>query len=209
MYTLYYAPGSANLVVHLALIETGARYELKKIDIENGEQRTPAYLAINPLGVVPTLIVDGVAHTEAASLAMLLAERHPDARLAPAVGSAQRADYLQWMFYLANNLQSLFRQWFYPGDHLAEGAEAVKEHSRIGIEKGWTFLDRHLAEHGPYLLGDTFTLPDLYALMLMRWARHMPRPATEWPHIAALATRLKARPAWQRMCEEEALVEWA
>ncbi|HET8765209.1 MAG TPA: glutathione S-transferase, partial [Rhodanobacter sp.] len=138
MYTLYYAPGSANLVVHLALIEIGARYELRKIDIEKGEQRTPEYLAINPLGVVPTLIVDGTAHTEAASLAMLLAERHPDAHLAPAVGGAQRADYLQWMFYLANNLQPLFRQWFFPADHLPEAAESLKQASRIGIEKCWT-----------------------------------------------------------------------
>lgn len=209
MYTLYYAPGSANLVVHLALIEIGARYELRKIDIEKGEQRTPEYLAINPLGVVPTLIVDGTAHTEAASLAMLLAERHPDAHLAPAVGGAQRADYLQWMFYLANNLQPLFRQWFFPADHLPEAAESLKQASRIGIEKCWTFLDRHLATHGPYLLGTTFSVVDLYALMLMRWARHMPRPATEWPHLAALATRLKARPAWARMCDEEGLVEWA
>ena len=209
MYTLYYAPGSANLVVHLALIETGAPYELKRIDIEQGEQRSAAYLAINPHGVVPTLVVDGKPHMEAAALALLVAERHPEANLAPAPGSAARADYLQWMLYLANTLQPLFRQWFYPNDHVAEGGDAVKEHSRIGIGKCWDYLDAHLAAHGPYLLGDTFSLADLYALMLMRWARNMPKPATAWPHVAALAARLKARPSWPRMCMEEALVEWA
>lgn len=209
MYTLYYAPGSANLVVHLALIEAGAPYELQRIDIEKGEQRTPAYLAINPHGVVPTLMVDGKPQGESAALALLVAERHPSSALAPAPGSAQRGDFLQWMLYLANSLQPLYRQWFYPNDYLAEGGETIQQNARAGIEKCWSHIDAHLAAHGPYLLGDTFSLADLYALMLMRWARHMPKPATEWPHVAALATRLKARPSWQRMCTEEGLVEWA
>src|SRR5690606_41741362 len=87
MYTLYYAPGSANLLVHLALLEIGAPHELKRVNLDKGEQRSAAYLAINPNGVVPTLLVDGVPHGEAAALAMLLAERHPDAALAPAAGS--------------------------------------------------------------------------------------------------------------------------
>ena len=209
MYTLYYAPGSANLVVHLALLEFGAPYELKRIDIEKGEQRSAAYLAINPHGVVPTLVIDGQPRGEAAALALLLAERHTDAALAPSPGTAQRADYLQWMFYLANSLQPLFRQWFYPNDHLAEGGETIQQNARAGIEKCWSHIDAHLAAHGPYLLGERFSVADLYALMLMRWSRNMPKPATEWPHVAALAARLKARPSWPRMCAEEGLVEWA
>lgn len=209
MYTLYYAPGSANLLVHLALLEIGAPHELKRIDLDKGEQRSAAYLAINPNGVVPTLVIDGVPHSEAAALAMLLTERHPEAALAPAAGSAGRADYLQWMLYLANNLQPLFRQWFYPGDHLPESADTIRQAARAGIEKCWTKIDAHLAAHGPYMLGDTFGLVDLYALMLMRWSRNMPKPATEWPQLAALATRLKARPSWKQVCDAEDLVEWA
>ncbi|MEY2116249.1 MULTISPECIES: glutathione S-transferase family protein [Rhodanobacter] len=209
MYTLYYAPGSANLAVHLALLEIGAPHELKRVDIDKGEQRSAAYLAINPNGVVPTLVIDGVPHGEAAALAMLLAERHPEAALAPAPGSAQRADFLQWMLYLANNLQPLFRQWFYPADHLPEGADTIKQAARAGIEKCWSKIDAHLAAHGPYMLGDNFSLVDLYALMLMRWSRNMPRPATAWPQLAALASTLKARPSWKQVCEAEGLVEWA
>ncbi|WP_395120122.1 glutathione S-transferase family protein [Rhodanobacter sp. FW102-FHT14D06] len=209
MYTLYYAPGSANLLVHLALLEIGAPHELKRIDLDKGEQRSAAYLAINPNGVVPTLLVDGQPHGEAAALALLLAERHPEAALAPVPGSAQRADYLQWMLYFANNLQPLFRQWFYPGEHLADGADTIKQAARAGIEKCWTKIDVHLAAHGPYMLGDRFSMVDLYALMLMRWSRNMPKPATEWPQLAALATRLKARPSWKQVCDAEGLIEWA
>jgi len=208
MYTLYYSPGSANLVVHLALLEIGAPHQLERVDISKGENRSAQYLAINPSGIVPTLIVDGQPHTEAAALAMLLAERHPAAGLAPAPGSAGRADYLQWMFYLANTLQPLFRQWFFPTDHLPAAADTIKEAARIGIEKCWAKLDAHLAAHGPHVLGDTFSLADLYALMLMRWSRNMPRPATGWPAIAALATRLKARPSWPRVNAAEGLTEW-
>jgi glutathione S-transferase len=209
MYTLYYAPGSANLLVHLTLLEIGAPHELKRIDLEKGEQRSAAYLAINPNGVVPTLLVDGQPHGEAAALALRLAERHPEAALATVPGSAQRADYLQWMFYLANSLQPLFRQWFYPGDHLPTGADTVKEAARIGIEKGWSRVDAHLAAHGPCLLGDNVGIVDLYVLMLMRWSRNMPKPATEWPQLAALAARLKARRSWKQVCEAEGLIEWA
>jgi glutathione S-transferase len=209
MYTLYYAPGSANLLVHLTLLEIGAPHTLERVDLDAGQQRSAAYLALNPNGVVPTLVIDGVPHGEAAALAMLLAERHPEAALAPAIGSVQRADYLQWMLYLANSLQPLFRQWFYPGDHLPDAGDTVKEAARIGIEKCWSHIDAQLAAHGPHMLGDTFGVVDLYTLMLMRWSRNMPRPATAWPQLAALAARLKARPSWKRVCEAEGLVEWA
>jgi glutathione S-transferase len=209
MYTLYYAPGSANLLVHLALLEIGASHELKRVDLDKGEQRSAAYLAINSNGVVPTLLIDGVPHGEAAALAMLLAERHPDAALAPATGSAERADYLQWMLYLANNLQPLFRQWFYPGEHLPEGADTVKQAARAGIEKCWSKIDAHLAAHAPYMLGAGFSVVDLYALMLMRWSRNMPKPATEWRELSTLAARLKARPSWKQVCNAEGLIEWA
>ncbi len=209
MYTLYFSPGSANLVVHLALLEIGAEHTLQRIDLDAGQQRSAAYLALNPNGVVPTLVIDGVPHGEAAALTMLLMERHPEAKLTPSVGSAQRADYLQWMLYLANTLQPLFRQWFYPADHLPSAAESIKEAARIGIEAAWTTIDAHLAAHGPYMLGADFSVVDLYALMLMRWSRNMPRPATDWPHLAALTKRLKARPSWKQVCEAEGLVEWA
>ncbi|WP_426702112.1 glutathione S-transferase family protein [Rhodanobacter sp. Col0626] len=209
MYTLYYAPGSASMLVHLTLLEIGTPHTLERVDLDAGQQRGAAYLALNPNGVVPTLVIDGMPHGEAAALAMLLAERHPDAALVPAAGSARRADYLQWMLYFANSLQPLFRQWFYPADHLPEGADTIKQAAGAGIERCWSHLDAHLAAHGPYMLGDNFGVVDLYALMLMRWSRNMPRPATAWPQLAALATRLKPRPSWKKLCDIEGLVEWA
>src|SRR4029077_4223909 len=109
MYTLYYSPGTASLAVHLALLEIGAPHELIKLDLDAGEQNSPAYLALNPNAVVPTLIVDGRPVAESAGLLMLLAERHPEARLAPAPGTPLRPVYLQWMLHFANTVQPGFR----------------------------------------------------------------------------------------------------
>jgi len=210
MYILYYSPGSASMAVHQALLEVGAPHELCKLDLEAKAQKSPEYLRLNPNGTVPTLIVDGAPVYECAALLMLLAERHPEAGLAPAPGTPARATWLQWMVHLANTLQPACRQWFYPQDFAPKESEAAsKDAARRRIEAVWDRLEAHLAAHGPHVLGDAFSIADIYATMLMRWSRNMPRPATEWPHVAALAQRVKARPSWRRLYEIEGLTEWA
>ena len=87
-YVLYYSPGAASMAVHWMLIETRLPFEAHLVDIDAGHQRDPDYLRLNPSGRVPTLVVDGVPRHESAALLMLLAERHPEAGLAPAPGSA-------------------------------------------------------------------------------------------------------------------------
>jgi glutathione S-transferase len=210
MYTLFYSPGAASMAVHQTLIEIGVPHELRRVDLEAGEQKGAAYLALNPSGVVPTLLVDGQPVYECAALLMLLAERHPDARLAPAAGTPSRPAYLQWMLHFADTLQPAYRQWFYPRDFAPEvSAEAGKELARGRVEAAWARVDAHLAAHGPYVLGDTFGVADIFATMLMRWSRNMPRPATTWPALAALAARVKARPSWKKLYAIEGLTEWA
>jgi glutathione S-transferase len=207
MYTLHFSPGSASMLVHLILLELDAAYELRRVDLGAGAQRDPEYLKLNPGGVVPTLIVDGAPCWETAALALLLVERHPEAGLAPPPGSPQRPEFLQWLFYLANGLQPAFRWWFYPEADEPD-ASVIKANAGRRIEAAWDRLDAHLAGRGPYLLGAAPGVVDLYATMLMRWSRNMPRPATQWPQLAALAARVKARPSWRRLYELEGLTEW-
>jgi glutathione S-transferase len=210
MDVLYYAPGAASFLVHWLLIEVDAPYELRLVDTAARQQKTPGYLALNPNGVVPTLVIDGKPRYEAAALAMLLADRHSRAGLAPAFDAPQRADYVQWMFNLANMVQPLFRQWWYPGEPAGEAnADALRAHCAPRIEAQWQRIDDHLAAHGPYLLGKDISAADFYLTMLMRWSRNMPRPATDWPHLAALAKSMKARPSFARLYAEEGLTEWA
>jgi len=209
MYTLYFSPGAASMLPHLVLLEAGAAHELRAVDLSAGAQRDPQYLKLNPNGVVPTLIVDGVPTGECSALALLLAERHPEARLAPAAGAPNRAAFLQWMFYLANTLQPAFRLWWYPQDAGDVPPDAAKAGAQKRIEAVWTRIDTHLAAHGPYLLGDEFSVADLYVTMLMRWSRNMPRPALNWPHLAELAQRVRSRASWKKLYEIEGLTEWA
>lgn len=210
MDVLYYAPGAASFLVHWLLIELDVPYELRLVDTAAKQQKSDEYLALNPNGVVPTLVTDGKPRYEAAALAMLLADRHPQARLAPAPEAATRGDYVQWMFNLANMVQPLFRQWWYPGEPAGEAnAEALRAHCAPRIEAEWQRIDDHLAANGPYLLGETVSAADFYLAMLMRWSRNMPKPATEWPHLAALAKAMKARPSFARLYAEEGLEEWA
>ena len=210
MYALYYSPGTASMAVHQTLLEIGAPHELRKVDIDSNEQKSADYLRLNPNGTVPTLIVDGAPVYECSALLLLLAERHAEAGLAPVPGSPQRALFLQWIAHFANTLQPAYRQWFYPQDFApVEHEKESKVFARKRIEAVWDRLDAHLSAHGPYILGDRFSVADLYATMLMRWSRNMPRPATGWPALAALAERVKARPSWKRLYQIEGLSEWA
>ena len=210
MYTLYYAPGAASLAVHWLLIDLDLPHTLVKLDIAAREHKTPEYLALNPSGVVPTLLVDGKPMCEAAAMAVLLAEAKPEAGLIPAPGSARRAEFLQWMFHLANSLQPPFRLWWYPAEAAGEAhAEAGKATAEARIHAVFANLDAHLSKNGPYLLGDAPCAADFMLVMLMRWSRNMPKTALDYPNLARLAGLMKARPSWKALYESEGLSEWA
>ncbi|PRH83294.1 glutathione S-transferase family protein [Arenimonas caeni] len=210
MYTLYYSPGAASLVVHWLLIESGARHELRRLDLAAGDHKRPEYLALNPAGLVPTLLIHGEPVTEAAGLLLHLADAHPNFGLAPEPGSVERAKYYQWVLHLANTLQPAFRAWFYPQEAAGEAhAEAARTRARERIEACWDQIEAHLARRGPYLLGPSVSAADFLLTMLMRWSRNMPRPATDWPQLGALAQRMKARPSFRVLYEREGLSDWA
>lgn len=209
-YVLYFSPGAASLCVHWLLIDTGLPHELRRLDLAAREHKSPEYLALNPNGVVPTLLVDGQPVYECAALLLLIADRHPELALRPDRGSRAEALYLQWTLHLANTLQPAFRTWFYPHEAAGEAvAEDAKTLARARIEAAFDRLDAHLAAHGPYVCGASITAADFLATMLLRWSRNMPRPATTWPALGAYAQRMKARPSFRVLYEREGLTEWA
>ena len=210
VYTLYYSPATASMVVHLALLEIGAPFRLEKVDFDHDAQHRPEYLRLNPRGQVPTLVIDGKAYFESAALLLILAERHPESHLAPPPGSDTRAEWYQWIAFFTNALGPTYRFWFYPQDLGApEHPPAVRDALRQKIEDAWALVDAHLASQGPYMLGASFSGVDLLATMYMRWSRNMPRPATEWPALRRLADLVRARPSWKRLYGVEGLTEWA
>ena len=209
-YQLYFSPGSASLVVHWVLLELDLEHELIRLNLAAGEHKRPEYLKLNPAGVVPTLVHDGAAITEAAAIVMHLAEQKSALTLVPPAGSIERARYYQWFCFCTNTLQPAFRTWFYPAEAAGEAAsEAAKATVRGKIEAAWAQVEAHLADGRAYLLGEQITAVDFMLTMLMRWSRNMPAPAHSLPNIAAYVARMKSRPSFKRLYEREELTEWA
>ncbi|WP_421570909.1 glutathione S-transferase family protein [Stenotrophomonas sp. PD6] len=207
--TLYGSSSTASLVVHWLLIELGIEHELVLLDFDTREQKSAEYLALNPAGRVPTLVVDGQVLTEAAAIALHLADLHPQAGLLPAPGSPERAQAYRWMFWCANTLQPAYRAWFY-ADEVAGAAnvDAVRDSARQQLEAGWGRFAEHLQQAGPYVLGEQISVVDFMLVMLMRWSRNMPRPSDTWPVLKAYVDRLKARPAFVEVYRREGITDW-
>jgi glutathione S-transferase len=208
-YTLYYAPGTASMAVHWALIEMGVPFKAVSLDFDAGEQKRASYLKLNPAGRVPALVIDGQSHGESAALLMLLAERHPGAQLAPPPGDPRRAKWLETMVFLANGVLPAMRDWFYADkDGEPAGAAAVRDLARRRIEGAWTRLDYELGDGRRYLIGDEPGCVDFLAAMLMRWSRNMVKPASDWHALRPYVTRMAALPSYAELCEREGLTPW-
>ncbi len=206
---LYGSQSTASLVVHWLLIELGIEHELHQLDFERREQKSARYLAINPAGRVPTLLIDGQVLTESAAIAMHLADLHPQAGLAPTPGTPARGDYYRWMCFCTYTLMPAFRSWFYPDEPAGEAnVAAVKERARAQLEAAWRQVAEHLQAQGPFMLGGQLSAVDFMLTMLMRWSRNMPRPSDSWPALAVHAARMKARPAFAEVYRREGITDW-
>lgn len=191
------------------LLHIGAPFELVKIDLDKKAQHAPEYLKINPSGHVPALIVDGAVRAECAAILMLIAERHPDAKLAPALDAKERGEFLQMMFFFANTLQPAFRSWFYPDEPAGpENKDAAMAQARAKIEIVWQRVDARLGDGRAYLAGPSLSAADFLGTMLMRWSRNMLKPATQYPHIAAYLKKIWQMPSLKAVHDREGLTEW-
>jgi glutathione S-transferase len=208
-YLLYYSPGAASMAVHWMLIELGVPFDTRLVDIESGAPRTAEYLQLNPSGRVPTLVLDDVPYRESTALLLLLAERHPEGGLSPTPGTPERAAWYELMIRFANALLPPMRTWFYAeADGDPVHANAVRAFSEAQIEDEMTRLDTLLSDGREYLIGDRLSTADFLAVMLMRWTRNMPRPATTWPHLTRYITQMRARPSFIELNAREGLTEW-
>jgi glutathione S-transferase len=210
MIQLHYAPGNASMTPHMLLEELGVPFELKPVDRDNNAHKSPAYLKMNPNGLIPVLVDGDLVLYETAAIVLHLVDMHPAAGLAPAVGTAERAQFYKWLVWLSSAVQPQFSIYFYseryvaPGN--ASGAAEVKAATEKRIEGLIDQIDAQLASHGgPWLMGERFSALDLYALMLCRWTRNAKRPARTLPHVGPFLQRVLARPAVQKVFVKEGL----
>jgi len=205
MIELHYVPSTASFAPHLLLEEMGLPFTLREVDRDGGAHKSPAYLKLNPNGLIPVLVDGDLVLYETAAILLHLADRHSG--FAPAPGTAERAHYYKWMVWLSNTLQAMLIHYFYP-ERMAADAADVKAHAEARIAPMLDQMDAELARHGgPWFLGEHFTAVDPLAFMLCRWTRMQARPARARPALGAYLQRVLERPATQRAVAREKLPE--
>jgi glutathione S-transferase len=200
MRQLHYFPGNANLAPHMLLEEIGQPYELLLVDRANNAQRSAAYRQLNPNGLIPVLIDGDLVLYESAAICLHLADCHPEAALAPALGTQARAHFYKWLIHLTNTIQPEMITYFYP-ERMADDVSAiaqVKAHAEARLAQMFDLIEEALAGGGPYLLGAQYSAVDPYLFMLARWSRMMARPARGRPHLGRYLELLAQRPAIAR-----------
>jgi glutathione S-transferase len=210
MYGLHYYPANANAAPHMLLEEIGAQYELLLVDRAVHGQKSKEYLKINPMGRIPTLVDRDIVLFEAAAIVLHLVDAHPDAGLAPKVGTPERAKFYQWLTFLTNSLQEELMIYQYPERLAGDDAAATAIVKRGAEARASAFLDvidDHLKANGPLFLGDKLSAVDFYLVMLSRWARPMGKPPRSRPSIAKLLDKVTSLPSVRRAYEREGITD--
>ena len=212
MIQLHYYPSTASMAPHILLEEIGVPYERVLVDRTQGVQKTQQYLQLNPNGLIPALTDGDLVLYESAAICLYLCDSHPQAALAPPLGSVERAHFYKWLVWLTNTLQATLIVYFYPERWMnasnAAGAAELKTHAENRVRVLIDQLDTELARHGgPWLLGREYTALDAYTLMLCRWTRFMAQPARTRAQLGPYLERVLARPAVVRVFEAEGLAQ--
>ncbi|WP_246501839.1 glutathione S-transferase family protein [Mesorhizobium caraganae] len=177
MYILYGGDFTRAPLVQWVLEEGKIDYELRKIDILNGEHRSAEFLAINPAGLVPVLITpEGEALYEVAALMLYLAERHQLTELAPAVTDPDRGLFLSTFFHIAGDIQSEMKRFHFPHRFSLRRHDdaAIQDLAKSMVLSRLSVMNTRLAARGPYVLGSRFSLADFY---LSFWIAYLDRQA--------------------------------
>ncbi len=200
MLTLVYSPGSCALAPHIALEEAGATYDTKKISLRTDDQTKPEFLAINPKGKVPALITDRGILTENGPILVYLAQTFPKAKLAPIDDPFALAEVQAFNGYLATTVHVNFAhrtrgyRW---ADEESSKADMTRKAPQ-NVRESFQMIENTMMR-GPYVMGDTYTIADLYLLSLSRWLPASGLSVAEFPKIDAMINRIMERPAVKKV----------
>jgi glutathione S-transferase len=186
---------------HATLAEIGVPYELVRVERDEEGRPSAEYLALNPFGKIPTLEDGELVLTESAAICLHLADRFPDARLAPPVGSPERPELYRWLLWLSNTVQTGLLRHIYPQRY---GTEGVLEAADADLHAHFDLIDAHLTGRD-WLVGDERTVADLFLFMLTRWGRRLEPKAWERPNLRAHWLRTLGLPGVRRMIDEQGL----
>ena len=203
MLTLYYSPGACSTASHIGIEETGAAYEEKPTLLAKQEQKTDAYLKINPRGKVPSLSVDGKVITENTAILAYLARQFPKAGLMP-TDPVEEARCISTMAWLSNVVHPSYQRYFRP-ERFAEGDAAQATVKETGRKSFWSNLQEidSLLQGKTWMMGDQYTVADPYALVFYGWGVKGEFPMKELASYTAWKDRMLKRPAVRKILESE------
>ena len=209
MLKLHYHPSDASLMPHILLEELGVPFELKLVDRTRNAQKSPAYLKLNPNGLIPVLEDGALVVYETPAILLHLADTHPQANLLPKLGTPQRAQCYQWMVWLSNTLQANLLHYFYAERYVdASAVDAFRARAQTRIAPMLDQIEARLQTHdGPWLLGADYSPADCMAFVICCWTRKFQRPAHSLPALGPYLARMRQRPAVQRAAATEKLPE--
>jgi glutathione S-transferase len=206
MLTLYYAPGTCALASHLALEYAGADYHAVRVDFKAQEQRSAAYLRLNPKGRVPALLTEQGVLTETPALLQFIAQTHPQARLAPLDDAFALARANEFNSYLCAtvhvNHAHRVRGIRWADDEAA--VEAMKRKTPQNMAGCFELIENHML-HGPWVLGERFSICDLYLFTLSTWLEGDSVDISLFPKVDALYRRMLEDPVARKVLEAHGL----
>lgn len=201
---LYFAPGSCAFAPLVALEEAGAQFMPHRLVLAEGDQRRSEFLAINPLGRVPALIVDGKVVTETIAVLTYVANRFPDAQLLPLADPLALARCYEMMAWLATNQQVFIAQLWRTERFAADETTAagLKVEALQRLKYGFEMIEQRIA--GPWVMGENYTIVDPYVAVFRRWAERLELDTTGWTRWNEHNRRFLERPATQAALAHEA-----
>lgn len=204
---LHYKPGACSMASHIILNELGMSFELDKTDTDAGKTEAgDNFLKISPNGYVPALITDeGEIITENPAVLQYLADQSPEAGLAPPNGTLARTRLQETLNFVSSELHKSFSP-FFSGKDLV-GAERQK--AEAGVRRRAAYIEQRLDDGRSFLLGETFSVADAYAVVVLNWAGFVGISLAAYPKIQSYVARVAARPASIKTMVAEGLVEQA
>ncbi len=201
MYKLYWSKETGALAPQAALEEAGAEYELIVTDTKTGAHQSADFLALNPRGQVPALMLpDGSIMTESAAMMLHIADAFPKAELMPPVSDAQRAQVYRWLIFAVANFYETDLRYYYPQRYTTDvnGVDTVKAAAMRDFDKCFDMLEAVIGQ-GPFLLGKTYSIVDIYLTMLAYWHPDVDVLFNRCPSLQLLCDSVRARPAVERV----------
>lgn len=204
MLTLYYTAHTCSLASHIALIDAGAEYELRRIDFDKTEQQSAAYLKVNPKARVPTLVTPRGILTETPAMLAFIAQSFPKAGLAPLDDAFAFAEVQAFNSYLCSTLHVAhahrMRGYRWVDDPAAIIAMQKKVPESVGA--GFQLIEREMLR-GPWVMGERYTIADPYLFTLAQWLEKDGVDLARIPRVVAHRARMAARANVQRALKEE------